>query len=101
MRKGNFGMAAGCEQNVLGGEQNSTQNHGDMSFKSLKAFNYTMFGKQACKLFANSGSLITRLFQIKYFSNCDFLESCIGHNPNYISRGYRNRWSANFVVQRV
>jgi hypothetical protein len=21
MRKGNFGMAAGCEQNVLGGEQ--------------------------------------------------------------------------------
>jgi len=23
MRKGNFGMAAGCEQNVLGGEQNS------------------------------------------------------------------------------
>jgi hypothetical protein len=24
MRKGNFGIAAGCEQNVLGGEQNST-----------------------------------------------------------------------------
>jgi hypothetical protein len=24
MRKGNFGMAAGCEQNVLGGEQNSS-----------------------------------------------------------------------------
>jgi hypothetical protein len=24
MRKGNFGMVAGCEQNVLGGEQNSS-----------------------------------------------------------------------------
>jgi hypothetical protein len=28
MRKGNFGMAAGREQNVLGGEQNSCKNWG-------------------------------------------------------------------------
>jgi hypothetical protein len=30
MRKGNFGMVAGCEQNVLGGEQNSNLKQPEM-----------------------------------------------------------------------
>jgi hypothetical protein len=39
MRKGNFGMAAGCEQNVLGGEQNSMEDwfHGPLIMGSYNS----------------------------------------------------------------
>jgi hypothetical protein len=60
------------------------KNYGGMGFKSLKAFNFAMLGKQAWKMFTDPGALITRLFKAKYFPNCDFIDSSIGHNPSYV-----------------
>ncbi|CAJ2645584.1 unnamed protein product [Trifolium pratense] len=72
------------------------KNAGGLGFKSIQAFNYAMLGKQAWKLQANPGNLITRLFKAKYFPRSDFLRSSIGHNPSYV---WRSIWSAKFIVR--
>ncbi|CAJ2636114.1 unnamed protein product [Trifolium pratense] len=72
------------------------KNAGGLGFKSIQAFNYAMLGKQAWKLQANPGNLITRLFKAKYFPRSDFLSSSIGHNPSYV---WRSIWSAKFIVR--
>lgn len=71
------------------------KNNGGIEFKNLRAFNYAMLGKQAWKFMTTSGNLITRLFKAKYFPNCDFFESSIGHNSYYVCRSI---WSSKFVV---
>ncbi|GAU25475.1 hypothetical protein TSUD_71290 [Trifolium subterraneum] len=72
------------------------KNAGGLGFKSITAFNYAMFGKQAWNLLTNPGSLITIIFKAKYYSQSDFLNSSIGHNPSYV---WRSIWSAKFIVR--
>ncbi|XP_058760595.1 uncharacterized protein LOC131633933 [Vicia villosa] len=72
-----------------------TKKNGGMGFKNLSAFNYAMLGKQVWNLMTKPDSLVTRLYKAKYYPNCDFLESSIGHNPSYV---WRSIWSSKFVV---
>jgi hypothetical protein len=50
---------------------------GGMSFKSLKAFNHAMLGKQAWNFLTKPDALVTKLFRAKYFPRSDFLDSSI------------------------
>jgi hypothetical protein len=69
---------------------------GGMGFKSLKAFNHAMLGKQAWNFLTKPDALVTKLFKAKYFPRSDFLEASIGHNPSYV---WRSIWSSKFVVK--
>jgi len=69
---------------------------GGMGFKSLKAFNMAMLGKQAWKLITNPDSLITRLLKARYFPTSDFFASQVGHNPSYV---WRSIWNVKVVIQ--
>lgn len=40
-----------------------------------------MLGKQGWKIFSNSDAIISLVLKAKYFSNGDFLDSKLGHNP--------------------
>jgi hypothetical protein len=60
---------------------------GGMGFKSLKAFNQAVIGKQAWKLITNPDTLITRLLKAKYFLHSDYFGASLGHNPSYVWRG--------------
>jgi hypothetical protein len=54
MRKGKYGRAAGCEQNVLGGEQNSNYFDEKKSFKKKThyKYNYLLYHRCVCVLIA-------------------------------------------------
>jgi len=69
---------------------------GGMGFKSLKAFNMAMLGKQAWKLLTHPDSLITGLFKARYFPSSDYLASSIGHIPSFV---WRSVWSVKAVVE--
>lgn len=71
-------------------------NDGDMRFKNLSSFNYTMLGKQACSVMTNPENLVTILYKAKYFLKCDFLDLVIGHNPNYV---WKSSWSSKFTAR--
>jgi hypothetical protein len=73
-----------------------SKDYGGMGFKNLQAFNIAMLGKQAWNLTTKPSSLITKLLKARYFPNCDFFESSIGHNPSYV---WRSIWSSKSVVQ--
>jgi hypothetical protein len=69
---------------------------GGMGFKSLKAFNHAMLGKQSWNLLTKPNALFTKLFKAKYFPRSDFHEASIGHNPSYV---WRSIWSSKFMVK--
>ncbi|XP_058726311.1 uncharacterized mitochondrial protein AtMg00310-like [Vicia villosa] len=69
---------------------------GGMGFKNLSAFNYVVLSKQAWSLMTKPNTLVSCLYKARYFPNCDFLKSEIGHNPSYV---WRSIWSAKFMVQ--
>ncbi|GAU29840.1 hypothetical protein TSUD_223860 [Trifolium subterraneum] len=54
-----------------------SKDHDGMGFKSLKAFNIAMLGKQAWNLVTKPDCLITKLLKARYFPKCDFLEANI------------------------
>ena len=70
---------------------------GGMGFKSFKAFNMAMVGKQAWKLVSDPESLVTRLLKAKYFPQGDYFGAGIGHNPSYV---WRSIWSVKDVIRR-
>lgn len=70
---------------------------GGMGFKSLKAFNMAMIGKQAWKLVSNPDALITKLLKAKYYPQSDYFDASIGHNPSYVWRGL---WTVRESVKR-
>nr|ABN08570.1 WW/Rsp5/WWP [Medicago truncatula] len=67
-----------------------------MCFKSLKAFNMAMLGKQAWKILTHPKSMITRLFKARYFPTSDYFAARSGHNPSYV---WRSIWSVKSVLQ--
>ncbi|XP_058758252.1 uncharacterized protein LOC131631477 [Vicia villosa] len=69
---------------------------GGMGFKNLSAFNYVVLSKQAWSLMTKPNTLVSCLYKARYFPNCDFLKSEIGHNPSYV---WRSIWSAKFMVR--
>ncbi|CAJ2636059.1 unnamed protein product [Trifolium pratense] len=73
-----------------------SKDYGGMGFKNLQAFNMAMLGKQAWNLITRPSNLVTKLLKAKYFPNCDFFESSIGHNPSYV---WRSIWSSKSLVK--
>lgn len=57
---------------------------GGMAFRDLLTFNLAMFGKQGWKFLTYPDTMVSRVFNAKYFSHGDFLRAANGHNPNYI-----------------
>jgi hypothetical protein len=70
--------------------------YGGMGFKSLKAVNMAMLGKQAWKILTHPESLITRLIKARYFPTSDYFAARSGHNPSYV---WRSIWSVKSVMQ--
>ncbi|CAJ2636477.1 unnamed protein product [Trifolium pratense] len=73
-----------------------SKDYGGMGFKNLQAFNMAMLGKHAWNLITRPSNLVTKLLKAKYFPNCDFFESSIGHNPSYV---WRSIWSSKSLVK--
>jgi hypothetical protein len=72
------------------------KNSGGMGFKDLTAFNLAMLGKQGWKIQSQPDNLVSRLFKARYFPNCNFLASSIGHNPSFV---WRSISKAKFLVR--
>ena len=70
---------------------------GGMGFKSLRAFNLAMIGKQAWKMVTNSDALITKLLKAKYYPHSDFFSASLGHNPSYV---WRSLWNTRDFIKR-
>lgn len=70
---------------------------GGMGFKSLRAFNLAMIGKQAWKLVTHPDSLLTRLLKARYYPHGDYFSASIGHNPSYV---WRSLWNAREVINQ-
>jgi hypothetical protein len=66
------------------------KNDGDMSFKNLSVFNLAMLGKQGWRIWTNLDTLIARLYKAKYFPKCSFINSSLGHDPNFVRRSIFN-----------
>ncbi|KAL8106853.1 hypothetical protein AgCh_023591 [Apium graveolens] len=59
---------------------------GGMGFRDFCDFNIAMLGKQAWRFISNPNSLVSKLYQARYFAKTDFLNSELGHNPSFIWR---------------
>lgn len=69
---------------------------GGVGFRNMHAFNLAVLGKQAWKFIVEPNSLVSRVFQSKYFAQGNFLQAPLGHNPSY---AWRSLWSSKIVVQ--
>src|ERR1051325_5609973 len=45
---------------------------------------------------SNPSNLVSRLYNARYFPNCEFLDSAISHNLSYV---WQSIWSSKFVVR--
>ena len=59
------------------------KSQGGMGFKQIKRFNLALLAKQGWRLQMGGESLLYRVFKVKYFSNCDFIQAKMGSNPSY------------------
>jgi hypothetical protein len=85
------------------------KNDGGMGFKSLSAFNLSMLGKQGWRVMTNPDILISKIYKVKYFPRCDFLDANLGHNPSFVWRSICNskfilragsRWRIGCMMRR-
>ena len=59
---------------------------GGMGFKQLKQFNLALLAKKGRRLQRGGDSLVYKVFKVKYFPKCDFVEAGMGNNPFYAWR---------------
>lgn len=59
---------------------------GEMGFRSLEEFNLALLAKQGWRLMVDTGSLVSRVYKAKYYSNRDFVNSELGDKPSFIWR---------------
>ena len=62
------------------------KDQGGFGFKDLQCFNQALLAKQAWRVLQEKGSLFSRVFQSRYFSNSDFLSATRGSRPSYAWR---------------
>ncbi|XP_019163518.1 PREDICTED: uncharacterized protein LOC109159864 [Ipomoea nil] len=60
--------------------------YGGLGFKDLRAFNLAILGKQAWRMLTNTDSLVSRVYQARYYPKQTFFEACLGNNPSYCWR---------------
>lgn len=68
---------------------------GGMGFRNLHAFNLAMLRKHGWKFISNPNVMVTRFIKAKYFPNCEFLDSNVGHNPSYV---WHSIWSTRGLL---
>ncbi|KAK6122599.1 hypothetical protein DH2020_043656 [Rehmannia glutinosa] len=59
---------------------------GGLGFRHLEFFNQALLAKQAWRLMDNPSLLVSRVFGVKYFPDCSFLDAPLGRSPSYIWR---------------
>nr|KYP42577.1 hypothetical protein KK1_036020 [Cajanus cajan] len=69
---------------------------GGLGFKNLSAFNLAMLSKQAWRFLSNPNSLISRIYQEKYYPEGSFLNASLGHNPSYT---WKSLWSTQHLLK--
>lgn len=62
------------------------KNVGGMGFRHFRDCNIAMLGKQVWRLATNTSSLVSRIYEAKYYTNSDIFQSKLGHNPSFIWR---------------
>ncbi|KAL0444623.1 UNVERIFIED_CONTAM: putative mitochondrial protein [Sesamum latifolium] len=64
----------------------TTIHEGGLGFRDLKSFNLAMLAKQGWRILSSPESLLSRVLKAKYFSQVDFLNAKVGHNPSFTWR---------------
>lgn len=59
---------------------------GGIGFRDFKDFNLALLRKQGWRFLTRPHSLVSRVYKGRYFSNSNFLEANVGHNPSFIWR---------------
>ena len=62
----------------------TTKKNGGMGFRDIQAFNLAMLAKQAWRLIHHTHSLFYRVYKVRYFPNCSFMEAEIKHSPSFV-----------------
>ena len=58
--------------------------NGGMGFRDIQAFNLAMMAKQAWRLIHHTHSLFYRVYKVRYFPNCSFMEAEIRHSKSFV-----------------
>lgn len=69
---------------------------GGMSFKDMHDYNLSMLGKQGWRLLNNQSSLASRVYKVRYYPKCDFLNAALGNNSSFI---WRSIWEAKDLLK--
>lgn len=64
----------------------SSKADGGMGFRNLRDFNLALMGKQGWCLISNENSLVSKVYNARYYPNDSFLTAKIGNNPSYVWR---------------
>uniref|UniRef100_A0A803PR19 Reverse transcriptase domain-containing protein n=1 Tax=Cannabis sativa TaxID=3483 RepID=A0A803PR19_CANSA len=57
---------------------------GGMGFRSLRDYNFSLLGKQGCRLLTHEQSLVSRVYKARYYPHGSFLTATLGSNPSFI-----------------
>ncbi|XP_031120323.1 uncharacterized protein LOC116023462 [Ipomoea triloba] len=63
-----------------------SKSEGGIGFKNLHKFNVALLAKQGWRMLDNPESVVSRLYQSRYFNGKNFLEANLGTNPSYCWR---------------
>ncbi|KAL8146388.1 hypothetical protein AgCh_004218 [Apium graveolens] len=69
---------------------------GGLGFRNFRDFNLAMLGKQAWRFLTNPDSLVSKLYKARYFADTNFLNSTLGHSPNFV---WRSIFEAKNIVK--
>ncbi|XP_048499711.1 uncharacterized protein LOC104890046 isoform X5 [Beta vulgaris subsp. vulgaris] len=69
---------------------------GGMGFKDLAVFNDALLGRQAWRLIHHPNSLLGRVMKAKYYKNCEFIDSYLGHSCSF---SWKSIWSSKALIK--
>ena len=70
---------------------------GGLGFQKLHDFNLALLGKQGWKFLTNPSSLVSQIYQARYYKNSSFFKAKLGSNPSY---AWRSIWASRYIVRR-
>lgn len=62
------------------------KSEGGLGFRKLHDFNLALLGKQAWRLTTNTDSLVSKIYQSRYYPGGNFITAKLGANPSYVWR---------------
>ncbi|KAA3485160.1 reverse transcriptase [Gossypium australe] len=72
-----------------------SKDEGGMGFRNMAKFNVSLLAKQGWRILNNPNSLVARVLKAKYFSNENFLNSCLENNCSFT---WKSLWAAKGVL---